>query len=104
MGGVDKMLTFAYMVGGWVKAHAYISNILEITRTYDMLGEIFLIISQPHLNFRSNNRVQIRFLQRKVVKIRTKPYADCITCTNSTTTLSTINKIYSCKNLKRGAF
>ena len=71
MGGVDKMLTFAYMVGGWVKAHAYISNILEITRTYDMLGEIFLIISQPHLNFRSNNRVQIRFLQRKVVKIRT---------------------------------
>ena len=24
------MLTFAYMVGGWVKANAYVSKILEV--------------------------------------------------------------------------
>ena len=45
MGGVGKLVTFAYMVGGWVKANAYISKILEITRTFDILGETFLIIS-----------------------------------------------------------
>ena len=45
MGGVGQMLNFAYMVGGWVKANAYISKILEITVTFDMLGETFLIIS-----------------------------------------------------------
>ena len=45
VGGVCKMLTFAYMVGGWVKANAYVSKILEITRTFDILGETFLIIS-----------------------------------------------------------
>ena len=32
MGGVDQMLTFAYMVGGWIKANAYVRKILEITR------------------------------------------------------------------------
>ena len=32
VGGVGQMLTFAYMVGGWVKANAYVSKILEITR------------------------------------------------------------------------
>ena len=32
VGGGGKMLTFAYMVGGWVKANAYVSKILEITR------------------------------------------------------------------------
>ena len=58
MGGVCKMLTFAYMVGGWVKANAYVSKILEITRTFDILGETFLIINQPHLNFCANFRVQ----------------------------------------------
>ena len=45
VGAVGQMLTFAYMVGGWVKANAYISKILEITRTFDILGETFLIIS-----------------------------------------------------------
>ena len=45
MGGVGQILTFAYMVGGWVKANAYVSKILEITRTFDILGETFLIIS-----------------------------------------------------------
>ena len=95
MGGVGQMLTFAYMVGGWVKANAYVSKILEITRTFDILGETFLIISQPNSNFR---------VHRKVDKIRAKPYADCITCTNPYTTPATINKIFSCKNLKRGAF
>ena len=29
MGGVGKMLTFAYMVGELVKANAYVSKILE---------------------------------------------------------------------------
>ena len=98
------MLTFAYMVGGWVKANTYVSKILEITRTFDILGETFLIISQPHLNFRTNFRLQNRFLHRKVDKIRAKPYADCITCTNPYTTPATINKIFSFKNLKRGHF
>ena len=45
MGGVGKMLTFSYMVGRWVKANAYVSKILEITRTFDILGKTFLIIS-----------------------------------------------------------
>ena len=27
VGGVGHMLTFAYMVGGWVKANAYVSKI-----------------------------------------------------------------------------
>ena len=26
MGGVGKILTFAYIVGGWVKANAYVSK------------------------------------------------------------------------------
>ena len=30
MGGVGKVLTFAYMVGGWVKDYAYVSKILEV--------------------------------------------------------------------------
>ena len=77
MGGVGNLLTFAYMVGGWVKANTYVSKILEITRTFDILEENFLIISQPDSNFRANFRVH-----RKVDKIRAKPYADCITCTN----------------------
>ena len=32
VGGVGQMLTFAYMVGGWIKANAYVRKILEITR------------------------------------------------------------------------
>ena len=32
VGGVGQMLTFAYMVGGWVKANAYVSKILEIIK------------------------------------------------------------------------
>ena len=104
MGGVCKMLTFAYMVGGWVKANAYVSKILEITRTFDILGETFLIISQPFLNFRGHLRVQNRLLHRKVDKIRAKPYADGITFPNPNTTPATINKIFSCKKLKRGHF
>ena len=88
------MLTFAYMVGGWVKANAYVSKILEITRTFDILGETFLIISQPHLNFRANFSVQNRFLHRKVDKIRAKPYADGITFPNPKTTPTAINKIF----------
>ena len=27
LGGVDQMLTIAHMVGGWVKANAYVSKI-----------------------------------------------------------------------------
>ena len=34
VGGVGKMPTFAYMVGGWVKANAYVSKILEITSNF----------------------------------------------------------------------
>ena len=36
VGGVGKMLTFAYMVGGWFMANAYVSKILEMTRTFDI--------------------------------------------------------------------
>ena len=43
--GVCKMLTFAYMVVGWVKANTYVSKILEIIRTFNILGKTFLIIS-----------------------------------------------------------
>ena len=71
MGWVGKMLTFAYMVGGWVKANAYVSKILEITKTFDDIEETFLIISQPHLNFCTKFRVQNRFLHRKVDQVKT---------------------------------
>ena len=30
VGGVSQMLTFAYMVGGWVMANAYISKIFAV--------------------------------------------------------------------------
>ena len=72
MGGVGQMLTFAYMVGGWVKANAYVSKILEITRSFDIIGETFLIITQPHLIFFANSRAQNKFLHRKVDQGKSK--------------------------------
>ena len=34
VGGVGQMLTFAYIVGGWAKAKAYISKLQEIYETF----------------------------------------------------------------------
>ena len=81
MGGWGRQNAYLCLHGGWVKANAYISKILEITRTFDILGETFLIISQPNSNFWANFRVH-----RKVDKIRAKPYADGITFPNPNTT------------------
>ena len=78
VGGVGKMLTFAYMVGGWVEVNAYVSKILEITRTFDIIAETSLIISQPHINFCANFKVQNRFFHRKVDQGKTKCRLHCL--------------------------
>ena len=54
MGGIGQMLTFAYMVGGWVKANAYVSKILETSRKKVKLNNNF----QMH-----NNQVCLKIMK-----------------------------------------
>ena len=59
MGGVSKMLTFAYIVGGLVKANAYISK--KKVKSHKMLiisGETYIFFPQSKmfetLNYKQN--------------------------------------------------
>ena len=60
MGGLCKMLMFAYIVGGWVRANAYVSK----TWTYDLRKDVKIQEMCNHCslfteNFKRDSKVRI---------------------------------------------